>query len=334
MASESQVRWLVIGTGDIVKKRVASAIVAATPGRLIGFCGGTDRAKTLSGDFGVEEFYDNIESALRHTTANCVYVATPVDRHRPEAIRSIAAGKHVLIEKPLGLDSHDARAIADAARAAPSLKVACAYYRRCSLRFTHARQVLREGVLGRVVQVRMIYSAWFNPEPTDPKRWRVEKSRGGGGPLADMGSHMIDVLIGLFGVPATVYASANTLVHKYPVEDSASALLVMPDGVQVSLTIGWSSKSFTHEMDIIGSEGRLRWSPYDTGKVQLTLGRDVRELELPPSANVHTPLVEDFVAAVMEDRAPVSPVSEAARTNDVIDAIYRSAATHREVKLG
>ena len=64
-----------------------------------------------------------------------------------------------------------------------------------------------------------------------------------------------------------------------------------------------------------------------------TVGRQVDSLDLTPAQNVHLPLVEDFVRAILQDRRPVCPLSEAATTNILLDAIYRSAAEHREIEL-
>jgi predicted dehydrogenase len=142
---------------------------------------------------------------------------------------------------------------------------------------------------------------------------------------------MIDVLIGLLGMPTSAFAKVRTLVQAYEVEDTADFLLTLPGDVAVTGSFHWGSKSWGHDMEIVGSEGRLIWSPYDTGKVVTILGRDRREEDLPNAANVHGPLVEDFVDAVLIGRAPGVPVSEAAKTNAVLDAIYRSGETGKDV---
>jgi len=325
--------WLLVGTGDIVRKRVAGAL-ATTPGsRIVGVVGGIERAKAIAGEHGAKA-YASLDEALRDTAAPAAYVATPVYRHRDEALKCLAAGKHVLIEKPLGLNVDDASSIAAAAKAAAKGIVAgCAYYRRCYPRFTLAKQLLDSGTLGKLVLIRMSYHGWFNPTRDDPKFWRVVKANSGGGPLADMACHMIDVLIGLAGMPTKVFAHAETLVHGYEVEDSSAVTMTLAGGAHVIASFGWNTKTFLHDMEIVGSEGKLAWLPYDTGKVVQTIGRDVKELDLPNAANVHGPLVADFMNAVGSGGTPVSPLGEALKTNQVLDAIYSSAASGREVTL-
>ena len=179
----------------------------------------------------------------------------------------------------------------------------------------------------------MTYRAWFRPEPSDPKRWRVDPALSGGGPLADMGSHMFDVLIGLLGMPRTVRATAATLTHDYAAEDSAAILLEMLNGAQVTADFHWNSRSWANDLEIIGTEGSLLWRPFDTGAVTLTLGREVEQFDLPPDANVHLPLVQDFIDAIQSGRPPAVPIADALKTNILLDAVYRSSTTRREVTL-
>lgn len=331
--ARKQVTWLLVGTGEIVRKRVAAALASSAGGRLVGICGGLDRARTIAAQYGIGEVYDQLDHALASTRADCVYLATPVGRHSQEALKALAAGKHVLVEKPLGLDGADARRIADAAARAPALRCGCAYYRRLFPRFAHLKGLVACGALGKIVLVRTSYSAWFQPQAGDPKAWRVDRLQGGGGPLADMGSHMFDLLIGLFGLPETVFARTATLVHDYAVEDSSAVLMTLPGGTQVMASFAWSSKAWLHDFEVVGARGGVRWAPADTGRVALTLDGETQELDLPHAPNVHGPLIADFNRAVLEHGQPVAPVAEAWKTNLLLDAIYRSAETREEIRM-
>jgi len=332
MRSAGIVNWLLVGTGEIVRKRVAAALASGEGGRLAGICGGLDRARAIADQFGVDEVYERLDQALAESRADCVYIATPVYRHAEEAIKALAAGKHVLIEKPLGLHEAGARRIVQAAESA-GRRCGCAYYRRFFPRFAHLKGLLDRGALGKIVLVRTSYLAWFAPQADDPKAWRVDPRKGGGGPLADMGSHMLDLMIGLFGMPRTVFAKTDSLVHDYPVEDSSAVLMTLAGGVQVIASFGWSSKAWVHDFEVLGSQGAVRWSPADTGEVVVTVGRETQKIELPNAPNVHLPLIEDFNRSVMQDRQPVATAAEALKTNLLLDAIYRSAATRQEILI-
>ncbi|MBI3948642.1 MAG: Gfo/Idh/MocA family oxidoreductase [Armatimonadetes bacterium] len=327
------VRWLLVGAGDIARKRVAPALASAAGSEVVGVCDvREEEARRLAADLGATGSYSRLEEALAASPADAVYIATPVWLHVPQAVSALESGRHVLVEKPLGLNAAEcARAVAAAER---SGKVAgCAYFRRLFPRYQHTRQMLEDGEFGRVVHVRLTYFSWFAPTPDDPKYWRVVRAKSGGGPLSDMGTHMFDVLIGLFGLPVSVDARCENLVHAWDVEDSAGVLFQLPDGAQGVASFHWNSKTWRHEFEMVGTEAKIDWLPYDTGPVVKTVGREITDLQLPSAENVHLPLVEDFVQAVREGRAPVCPLEEAAKTNRLLDAIYRSAAERREVAV-
>jgi len=148
-----------------------------------------------------------------------------------------------------------------------------------------------------------------------------------------MGTHMFDVLIGLLGMPGRVFARCDNLVHSWEVEDSASVSMTMADGAHVLASFHWCSRTWRHEMEIVGTEGKLLWHPYDSGSVVYTAGREINDLQMPPAENVHLPLVQDFVDSVAGGRQPACGLHEAMKTNVLLDAIYRSARDNREVVI-
>ena len=327
-----KLRWLVVGAGDIAVKRVIPAIESEPRSTLAAVCDAVEeRARSVALPRGARA-YTSLEDALRSPETDAVYLCTPVFLHTPQAIRALQAGKHVLVEKPAALNHPEAQKLVAAAQQS-GRRCGIAYFRRFSPKYSLAREMLARGEFGKVVLIRMAYFSWFNPAPEDPKYWRVVPGRSGGGPISDMGTHMFDVLIGLFGLPVTICARAETLVQPYTVEDAAVAILKMPGGAQVVADFHWCSKTWSHEFEIIGTEAKVTWHPYDGERVTLTVGRDTREIATPNPSNVHYPLVEDFVAAVLEDRDPAVTAAEGAKTNRVVDALYRSARENREVAL-
>ncbi len=218
--AHGDIGWLLVGAGDIAGKRVAPALAGS--GGLVAVCDVVrERAEQVAGRFDAREVYSDLDEALAKTSANAVYLATPVFLHVRQARQVLESGRHVLVEKPLGLNAADARQAVEAAKKS-KLTAGGAYFRRCSARYAQAKEMIDRGEFGRIVLVRMTYFSWFNPSPDDPKHWRVIPSKSGGGVLADMGSHMFDVLIGLLGIPVRVYAETKTLVQPYEAEDSAT----------------------------------------------------------------------------------------------------------------
>jgi 1,5-anhydro-D-fructose reductase (1,5-anhydro-D-mannitol-forming) len=331
--AQATLNWLLVGAGDIAHKRVAPALATAPGSALLGVCDPRpEAAREVAAQHQAAEVYADFAEALARTRADAVYLATPIHLHAAHALQALRAGKHVLVEKPLALSAPEGEQVVKAA-AASGTTAGCAYFRRLSPRYQYARDMLARGEFGRLVLARLVYHSWFSPSPDDPKYWRVVRARSGGGPLSDMGSHMFDVLIGLCGLPASVYARCDNLVQKWDVEDTASVLLTMPDGAHVTASFSWSSKTWRHEFEMVGTEAKLNWLPYDSGPVTATRGRQIEQLDQPSAENVHQPLVEDFVEAVRAGRPPACPLAEAVKTNVLLDAIYQSAAERREITL-
>ena len=332
MPQSDKLKWLLVGAGDIAGKRVAAALAAS--GELVAVCDIVrERAAQAAGQFGAPEIYTDLGEALAATSAKAVYLATPIFLHAGQAREVLESGRHVLVEKPLGINAADALQAVKAAREHPNLAAGCAYFRRLSARYAHAKRMIDRGELGRIVLVRLTYFSWFNPAPDDPKYWRVVPAKSGGGVLADMGSHMFDVLIGLVGLPVKVIAETKTLVQPYAAEDSAALLMELPGGAPAVGAFGWNSRTWAHEFEIVGTEAKLKWFPYDSGKIVKTIGRETEELELEDPANVHQPLIEDFARAVRGVTAPAVPLAEALKTNILLDAVYESSRRRKEIRL-
>jgi len=328
---ERGLKWLLVGAGDIARKRVAPALRDSVSSRIAAVCDvNGERASAIAREYGVERVYNEYRKALEDNRVNAVYLATPVALHVPMTVQAIQSGKHVLVEKPLGLSYENTRPALDA-EAAAAVSAGCAYFRRFYPAYRMVRDMIERGEFGRIVHIRLAYFSRFDPGPDDPKRWRVVRAASGGGPLSDMGTHMFDVLIGLFGLPERVSAMTVTRDRDWDVEDGAGIVMRMPDGALATAAFHWNSKTWSHSFEVIGAEARVLWQPYDSGKVYKTAGSETVELDLPPARNVHLPLVEDFVSAASTCRAPAVSLAEAAKTNRLLDAVYRSSREQREI---
>ena len=327
----NKVNWLLVGTGDIAQKRVAPAIASTENSRLYAVCDlVVERARKFVSDYNVEKIYTDYNEAIKDENIDAVYIATPVNLHIQMALKSIKAGKHVLVEKPLGLSLEDTASAIEAERNT-SLSTGCAYFRRFYPGFQIVKDMLENGEFGEIVLVRMAYFSNFDPSPDDPKYWRVIKSRSGGGPISDMGSHMFDVLIGLLGMPVAVQSMTSSVARNWDVEAGVAILMRLSNGAPVTASFNWNSKTWVHMFEIVGTEAKVLWQPYDSSTIIKTVGRDISNIELTIPENVHQPLIEDFVNSILEGRKPLVTFAEAAKTNKLMDTIYRAADEKREV---
>jgi len=329
---KDRMKWLVVGTGDIATKRVMPALAADRRCTIAAVCDvSAERAGAAAGAHNARAYTD-FDKALSRSDVEAVYIATPIFLHTPQAAAALDRGKHVIVEKPAGLNYAEARNLASVAERAQG-KCAVAYFRRFYERYRMVGEMLSAGEFGQVVLVRMTYFSWFNPARDDSKYWRVEPDKAGGGPLADMGTHMFDVMIGLLGLPDSVFAKAETITHDYEAEDSAAAIMKYRGGPHVVASFNWNSRTWSHEFEVIGTEAKVKWHPYDGPRVVKTVGRDIQELEMPNHENVHFPLIKDFVDCVEEGAEPRTSAAEAAKTNLLLEAVYRSSRLGREVSI-
>jgi scyllo-inositol 2-dehydrogenase (NADP+) len=155
---------------------------------------------------------------------DCIVIATPNDTHFDLAHEALEAGKNVVVDKPVTLSGADARTLADLA-AARGLLFAPFHNRRWDGDFMTVRALIESGRLGRVTHFESHFDRF---RPKVPQRWREEASRGGG-LLFDLGPHLIDQALTLFGAPQTVFATVRQHRDHASAPDYVHLLLAYPD---------------------------------------------------------------------------------------------------------
>ena len=280
--------WLVIGIGDITKRRVIPAIQAEPRSQLYGVVT-SDPAKAAP--YSTRAF-KALDEALADPRVEAVYVGTPVFLHAPQTIQGFKAGKHVLCEKPLAMNKAEARSMVQAAEEAGKL-FGVAYYRRFYPKIQRAKHLIEAGAIGKPVVAELSNHMWF--DGTGARGWLFDPAKSGGGPLFDIASHRIDVLNFLFGRPASVKAQLSNVVHHYAVEDNATVMIEYESGVRGVVDVRWHSKIHRDECRIRGTEGEIEMSPLNGPDLIYPGGRE----SLPAHENFHYPLIENFVDAVL-----------------------------------
>lgn len=316
--------WIVIGVGDISTKRVIPAIQAEPRSHLYGI---VTRHPEKAQRFGAK-VWTNVDDALQDPQVEAVYVATPVSLHAPQSIAAMRAGRHVLCEKPMAMNHAEAVSMVRTARDA-GVKFGVAYYRRLYPKLLRAREILASGAIGRPVLAEIRCHDWF-VNRDGFRDWLLDPAMAGGGPLYDIGSHRIDVLNFLFGRPLRVQAQLSNAVHGYAVEDSATLLIEYECGVRGVVDVRWHSRVFRDEFRIVGALGALDLTPLNGPQIAWPGGQE----QLPPHTNLHYPLVENFVCAVLDGAALASSGETALLTDAVTEAALESARRGVDVPAG
>lgn len=333
--------WGLVGCGDISNKRVAPAIKSQPDSILLAVM--SPYANELEGFMkrhGIPEGYITLEDMLNNKEIDAIYVATPIFLHYEIAVQALKAGKHVLVEKPMAMNNEECENLISEAEK-QGVRLGVAYYRRFFPKMAEIKRLISENIIGDVIGARIVFHSWYNPGKEDPKYWRVIKSKGGGGPLWDMGSHKIDMLIELLDMPKSVSALMSTQTHDYEAEDSCSVLLELENGAHCLASFNWNSKVWADEFVILGTNGKIVLNPCDGDSVELELvpsrmkgiGKEITTVMQFNAANVHGPLVDDFIKAVIDGREPKISGSEGYKTNRILAAIEKSSCTGVKIAI-
>jgi 1,5-anhydro-D-fructose reductase (1,5-anhydro-D-mannitol-forming) len=340
------IRWGIVGPGDIARRVMAPAMLAASGARLVAVCGRTiDSAEAFATAFpgpdGAPRAYESEDDFLADPDLDAVYVATPVDRHAPDVLAAIAAGRDVLVEKPLALNVDEAERVVRAADDA-GVRLATCFYQRYNTRNQWIHEALAAGRIGRPTAVRINFSG---RSPERPGAWRQDPARAGGGSFTDSAVHAVDLLRFLFGEVSEVVAFVDTFAATHGVEDTASALLRLGDrrdgdgSVQGVVTAHWStedpSAARTSILEIGGTEGTIvSWPLHDKfsrGTLLVATAAGEEEVHV-PERSTHIALLDDFARA----RAAGEPFPIDGRdglaAQRVLAAVYESARTGRVLR--
>jgi predicted dehydrogenase len=308
------IRWLVIGIGDIARRRVIPAILAEPRSRLQAL---VTRDPQKAEAYPGAEVFTNLEVALQSTPIDAVYVASPVALHAPQSIACLNAGKHVLCEKPTALSLSSAQSMLDAARAHQRF-FAVSYYRRLFPKLIRARQLIAEGAIGQPVLAEANCHEWrSNDSPDQPRSWLFNPAISGGGPLFDTACHRIDAMNFLFGEPARSTGLLSNAVLQAPVEDSATVLIQYPPGIHAAVDVRWNSHIDRDQFRVIGTNGEINLDPL-SGPILRIGNRSNLEESLPAHSNIHYPCVENFVSAILDGAPLACPGEQALWTDRVL----------------
>lgn len=320
-----QVRWGMIGCGDVTEVKSGPAFRKAEGSQLVAvMCRTAERAKDYAGRHGVPKWYDDAERLIHDPDVDAIYVATPPEAHAEYTIRAAEAGKPVYVEKPMGRSHAECRRMIDACQKA-GVPLFVAYYRRCLPKFLKVKELVASGAIGdiRFVDITLLRP----PEPHDFDRdnppWRVVPELAGGGYFVDLAPHQLDFCDYAFGPITAARGRVANQAGLYPAEDVVCADFAFENGALGSgrWCFSVSEESRKEEMEIIGSRGRISYNVFGPGPVRLETAGMVEEFTLPTPEHIQQPLIQTVVDELRGRGKCPSTGATAARTDWVIDQI-------------
>ncbi len=323
-ADAPPLRWGILAPGQIATD-FASALRRHTTQRVVAVGSRTlDRAVEFASRHGFERAYGSYEQLVSDPGVDVIYVASPHSEHTKHALLAIAAGKHVLIEKPMAATAADARLIAGAARAAGVFAME-AMWTRYLPQTDIARQLLADGALG---ELRVVTADFGGDMAFDPRSRMFDPALGGGA-LLDLGVYVVSWASFALGAPAQVLATGS--LAPTGVDAQVALVLTANTGAQALLSTGLLAGT-PSLATISGSRGRIEtgapfWGPSGlrvfggngamVGHWTDDFGRPGRD-----GMSYEAAALARFVADGLTD-SPLHPLDEAISTLETIDEARR-----------
>ena len=327
-------RWgvVVVGCGLIGRRRAASA-AADERSRLVATVDPNgERAEALAAEHGAEALAAWHE-AISREDVDIVVVATPNGFLTEIGCAALAAGKHVLIEKPMGRDLIEARALAAAAAASGRI-LKIGFNHRYHPGIERALEIIAGGEIGRVVAVRARYG--HGGRPGCEKEWRADPILAGGGHLVDQGVHIVDLIHAVAGLPGQAVAFLQTAVWPLgELEDNAHAMFRFPNGTVAQLHVSMTQWKNLFSFEVLGEKGSVHVDGLggSYGDERLTHVRRRMEGGVPerseevfqgPDGSWDAEW-DDLMTALETGRLRNGGVDDGLAAMRMLDALYRSA---------
>ncbi|GGX33840.1 oxidoreductase [Streptomyces malachitofuscus] len=313
-----------IGTSSIARRRVLPTVTRMPQWELVAVAGRTAKKAALFAEHFGCAAEDDAESLLARPDIDAVYVSTPSALHHAWAERALRAGKHVLVEKPIGTTAEEARSLwALAAERGLTL--------RENFMFLHhpqharVRELVTGGRLGRPASFRAAFC--IPPLPEDDIRYDATL---GGGALLDVGVYPLRAAVLLLGPGLDVAGAALRTRARDGLDLSGQVVLVSPSGVLAELAFGFEH-AYASTYTMWGDRGRLTvtraFTPPPAHQPLLVLEEQDREERLTlPAADQLMLLLEEFAASVLTGgEAATGPHAASVATMELVDAIRTTA---------
>lgn len=318
-----EVRWGIIGCGDVCEVKSGPALYRTPKSRLVAVMRrDAAKAEDFARRHGVASWYDKADELIADPDVNAVYVATPPGSHADYALRVAAAGKACYLEKPMARTHGECRQIIEAF-ASRRLPLYVAFYRRGMARFHKARELIAAGEIGAISG-----TSYCLTQPAHRRAspgWRVNLPDSGAGLFLDLGSHTLDILDFLLGPLSEVAGVARNVSGVVPTVEDSVAMSFVAGGAPGVASWNFAAEVEQDMIQIHGTKGMLSFSTFGHEAVCLTRGNEREEFPYARPAHVHSGLVETIVSELTGGPAACPSTGEsAARTSRVMDDVLSS----------
>jgi len=326
MTGENALRFGLVGTSGHASRVAAPALRQSPDTVVLGAVGSRpERSAGFAARHELPRVYGSLDDMLGDPDVDAVWICSPNALHAAHVARCAAAGKHILAEKPLATTGRDAAAAIDAARGA-GVTLRVGYQHRFRPVHVRLRDLVRAGAVGDIGLFR-IHRFWRYPyyddqDPSGPPSWRRSAAESGGWAINDLGSHLIDLMLWLSGLEASLIGAALAS-QRFAVETEDTAALLLALGGQGIGIVETSAASASpgSRVEIYGSAGWIRADDTFTGAATLQTSTAGEATFPAPAAHApYAALVADFVRAVRGQPSMGATGEEGAANVAIVEA--------------
>jgi len=319
-------RFGIVGCGAFVEGAVLPMMQNVENARAVAACGGKNkqRVKRVCAQFGIVAACESFEDLISRDDVDAVYIASPNVFHKDQAIAAARAGKHVLCEKPMGMNAAECREMVRVCRER-GVKLGVGFCYRFSGGQQRAKALIRESAIG---DVSYLYLSWnLSGFCSKEAGWRCDPRISGGGPLMNLAPHLVD--LGCFFVEDRVQSAMGYVRparSNARVESDALAILEFSGGARASIDTSFV-RGNKHNYTVVGSEGQIHavgtmgWQA--GGSLTLQVHREEHDVQFQRVEGIEQEF-RLFSRAIELDEEPPVPGEAGLHAQAVIDAIYES----------
>ncbi|MBO3757603.1 MAG: Gfo/Idh/MocA family oxidoreductase [Thermoproteota archaeon] len=302
-----------------------------------------ERAETLAKAFNARA-YTSYEKMIKENDLEIVSVCTPPFTHRDIVLDVIKSNINIICEKPLALNSREAKEMVGEAERR-GLYFGVDFQNRLLPQHIKAKELLSEGAIGKLIQARFRvgYDILEAVPPSAPMReWLFDKSKSGGGVLMDIGSHWIDLSRMFVGSEAeSVSAEISKNIENIEVEDNAMVLIRFKNSVHALVDVSWTQQNGQWPVELYGDQGTILCNFGEQTIVLYTKNKKyskdgklkVITPSLPEIGEPHEYLIGLFVNSIVNKTQPPVTGYDGYKAQEIIDAAYKSASEKVKVVI-
>ena len=319
-----QIRWGVLGAAKIGFEKVIPAMQQGRYTRVEAVASRSEeKGRAMAGKLNIPKVYGDYESLLADPEIDAVYIPLPNHLHVAWSIKALEAGKHVLCEKPIGLNAAEAKSLLDASRRHPDLKIMEAFMYRHHPQWQAAKRLVADGGVGELCTIQSFFS-YFN---IDGGNIRNIAEVGGGG-LMDIGCYCISLARFLFGSEPERVCAAREIDPKFKTDRIFNGTMDFGNGTS-QFTCSTQLEPY-QRVNILGTKGRIEiMIPFNAPPDQPCIiayqqGGTVKEIQF-EVCDQYTIQGDLMSKAILDDTDPPTPLEDAWLNMIALDALRESA---------